>query len=91
MNKNMFRKYKCLSLVDYCIIGKVLIFIDFMSTGSTSFNLIIFWLPYTDNYCKLFANLFNALFVTLTILITYSNVPIVNSTIPLIGTYTNYF
>lgn len=56
-------------------------------SGSASFNLITFWLPYTDNHCKLFANLFNALFIALTILVIYLKVPIVTSTVPLIGKY----
>lgn len=65
----------------------LLIFKPDFSTGSALFNLITFWLPYTDNYSKLFANLSNAIFIALTILVIYSKVPIVTSTIPLIGTY----
>ncbi|XP_025412054.1 acetylcholine receptor subunit alpha-like 1 isoform X2 [Sipha flava] len=57
---------------------------------SALFNLITFWLPCNDNYCKLFANLFNALFVTLTILVIYSKVPVVTSTVPLIVVYYTY-
>ncbi|VVC36085.1 Hypothetical protein CINCED_3A019182 [Cinara cedri] len=57
---------------------------------SALFNLLTFWLPHTDNYCKLFVNMFNALFVALTILIMYSKVPTVTSTVPLIVVYYTY-
>ncbi|CAH1738479.1 unnamed protein product [Aphis gossypii] len=64
--------------------------IYFPALCSISFNLLTFWLPYTDNYCRLFVNLFDALFVTLAIMVVYSKVPIVTSTVPLIVVYYTY-
>uniref|UniRef100_A0A2H8TWP4 Acetylcholine receptor subunit alpha-like 1 n=2 Tax=Melanaphis sacchari TaxID=742174 RepID=A0A2H8TWP4_9HEMI len=64
--------------------------IYFPALCSISFNLLTFWLPYTDNHCKLFVNLFNALFVTLAIMVVYSKVPIVTSTVPLVVVYYTY-
>ncbi|XP_060878818.1 acetylcholine receptor subunit alpha-like 1 isoform X2 [Metopolophium dirhodum] len=57
---------------------------------SISFNLLTFWLPYSDNQSKLFVNLFNALFVTMAIMVVYTKVPIVTSTVPLIVVYYTY-
>ncbi|XP_050442294.1 neuronal acetylcholine receptor subunit beta-2-like [Adelges cooleyi] len=56
---------------------------------SAIFNLIAFWIPY-NQYGKTAINLLNALFVSVVILIVYSKVPLILSSIPLIVIYYTY-